>query len=257
MKKKLCLILALTFMLCAALTACGGESDVKGGVVSPQDVTEAIPGGTVQQPEASEAPTEPENDLSLGRMEGGVYTNEYVGYACNLDSNWSFLSAEELQQLPDAVNEALSGSELSELLANTQQFTDMMAENANDLLSMNVLYQKLSMQERLAYAILSEEEIIDVTLEQKDMLISSYAQAGIIVSSMEKDTVTFMGEERFAIRTVAVINVESEGGVQEIPYFILQFYDAHLGEYSVTTTLASYLVDNTDSLMDLFYKLEP
>lgn len=257
MKKKLCLILALFFVLSAALTACGGETDAQGGVISAQDATEAIPGGAVEQPDPSEAPTEPENDLSLGRMEGGVYTNEYVGYACSLDSNWSFLSAEELQQLPGAVNEALSGSELSELLANTQQFTDMMAENVSDLTSMNVLYQKLSMQERLAYSLLSEEEIVDATLEQKDMLISSYAQAGIIVSSMKKETVTFMGEERIAIRTTAVMNVESEAGVQEIPYFILQFFDARLGEYSVTTTLASYLVDNTDSLMDLFYKLEP
>lgn len=241
MKKQFCLILALV-LLCISLTACGGEADVKGEIAPNQNVTEA--------------PTEPESNLSLGRMEGGIYTNEYVGYACTLDSNWSFMSAVEMEQTLDNTTAMLSGSELAEAMGDVQQFNDMMAENANDLTHMNVLYQKLTMQQRLMYAVMTEEQIVDATLELKDDLIAAFEQAGILVSSMEKETVTFMGEERVAIRTEAVIAVQTESGTQEIPYFTLQLFDYQLGEYSVTTTLASYVEDNTDSLMELFYKLE-
>lgn len=253
MKKNVWIVMLLA--LCLLLSACGGEKDVAGSVET-LDSTAAAPTGTVAPPETTvpettvpetTAPAE-ENNLSLGRMEGGVYTNEYVGYTCTLDSNWTFLSAEELQQIPANVTDAISGSELAKKLEGVQQFTDMMAENVNDLTTVNVLYQKLSLQERIAYAALTEEQIVDVTLEQAAMLEEAYAQAGMTLLSMEKVSVEFMGETHFAIR--------SELTFQDVPYYVLQLFDFHLGEYAVTTTLASYVEDNTDSLLGLFYPLE-
>lgn len=265
MKKSAALILALILAVSISLSACGGEPDISGQVMPTQSAPETVPGGTIVQPEptvpvvtdpeptapeATEAAeADPDSNLSLGRMEGGIYTNEYVGYACALDSNWSFLSAAELQQIPSTVSDLISGSELAEALGDTAQFTDMMAENVNDLTTMNVLYQKLSLQERLAYAALSEADVVDATLAQKDIMIAAYQQAGILVSSMEKVTVTFMGEERTAIHTVA--------SIQDVPYYVLQFFDFRLGAYAVTTTLASYVEDNTAALTELFYRLEP
>ena len=73
----------------------------------------------------------------------------------------------------------------------------------------------------------------------------SYAAAGINASSMEKTTVTFLGEEHVAIKTIA----ETQG----VPYYILQVFNYQLGEYSVVSTMASFVDDNTDALLDLFY----
>lgn len=257
MKKNAMKLLALALALMLVFSGCGSsQEDVGGNVVSNETVSQTIPGGNVEQPttipvEETAAPetTAPaeENPLSLGRMEGGVYTNEYVGYTCELDENWTFYSAEELQQIPSNVADMMEGSELGDALEGVQQFTDMMAENVNDLTTMNVLYQKLSMQERLAYAVLTEEDIIDATLEQKDMIVEAYEAAGMTVISMEKTTVTFMGEKRTAIK--------GEFTVQDVPYYTLQLFDYHLGEYSVTTTLASYIENNTASLLDLFQPL--
>lgn len=254
MKKKFCLTLSLLLALCLLLTACGGDTSVSGQVTPQQETPATAPGGNVEPaepPVPETAPTDPalpEHELSLGRMEGGIYTNEYVGYACSLDSNWTFLSAVELEQIPATVSDLVKGSELGDALADTSQFTDMMAENVNDLTTINVLYQKLDMSTRLAYVTLSEEEIIDASIAQKDMLIAAYEQAGFSVNSIEKVTVTFMGEERTALHSSMVY--------QEIPYYTLQFFDYHLGEFSVVTTLASYAEDRTASLMELFYKLE-
>lgn len=253
--RKFGFLLAVLLVAAMVLAGCGKDTNVSGKVEPTQKRMENLPSGTVQQSKETQATepetqaTEPEeNPLSLGRMEGGVYTNTYVGYGCELDSTWTFYSAQELQELPASTKEAIEGTELGDALKDYEQITDMMAECVNDMTSINVLYQKLSMQERIAYALLSEEEILDAVLEQSEMMKEAYAQAGIEDASMEKVTVTFLGEPRAAIRTTAKI--------QGADYFILQIYDFNLGEYSVTTTFASFVEDKTESLLELFYKVE-
>lgn len=244
MKKR---ILAMLLVLALLLAGCGsGREDVKGRVEQ------------AEKPTATEAPAETEaveteaaaeeNPLSLGRVEGGTYINEYAGFGCTLDESWVFYSAEELQEMPSLAKEAVSGSELGDALDAMNQFTDVMAENLGELVNFNVLYQKLSMEERLGNAILSEEELIDGVLGIQDQMIAAYAQAGIIVDSMQKVYVTFAGEERVAIHTASTI----EG----VPYYTLQLFTHNRGSHSVTLTLASYLEDNTTALLDLFYSVD-
>ena len=238
MKKFVRILAALLALL--LLAGCGAEPEEVGGQLTPAD-------DSTTPVEATEVP-DPEKKAALGRLEGGVYTNGYTGYGCTLDENWTFYSAEELQELPENVAELMEGSELAETGDFLGQITDMMAENANDLTTINVLYQKLSMQDRLVYMALNEEQIIDATLGQMDAMVDAYAQAGIMVDTMEKTTVTFLGEERTALLTSATI----EG----IPYYTLQLFDYHLGQYSVTLTLASYVENNTAQLLELFYAVD-
>lgn len=242
-KSKLSLALALVLALALIFTACGEEASapVSGQIIPAATTSEGISGEVVPATEAVEATEVP---VSLGRIEGGTYINNYAGFGCELDSNWSFYTAEELQELPSNITELLEGSELvGEDMP--LQISDMKAENANDLTSVNILYQKLSMQDRLLYLNRSEEDVIDATLANSDLMISAYEQMGLIVDSMEKVTVTFLGEERVALRTASTWD--------GIPYYTLQLFDYHAGEYSVTTTFASYLEDNTESLLDLFF----
>lgn len=242
MKKLVCIAMSLTLLLCGCA---GGEDAPVSGQVTPVQ-TEAAPAETEAVPAETEAAAQ-ENAASLGRIEGGEYTNEYVGYGCKLDSSWTFYGAEELQELPENVAELMEGTEVGDMAAQMTQISDMMAENLESLTTMNVLYTKLSMQERLAYAMLEEKEILEQVLSQKDLLIESWAAAGIIISDMELVTVDFLGQERYAIHTTSTM--------QEVPYYILQIYDYHLGTYGVVTTFASFVEDNTASLLGLFYAL--
>lgn len=238
MKKRMLTLLLLVLAL--VLAGCSGSGENVSGTVSQiPDATEEAVG--------TQAPAEEENELSLGRMEGGVYTNTYTGYGCTLDSSWTFYTAEELQELPANAADLFEDSELLDSDTLLAQISDMMAENVDDLTTVNVLYQKMSMQERLAFAVLDENDEIDVILEQKDAMIASYAQAGILVETMEKKTVTFLGEERVALYTASTM--------EEIPYYTLQIFDYDLGEYAVTLTLASYMEDRTGELLDLFYAI--
>lgn len=231
-------ILALVLVLALLLAGCGGSEPPKGSVVAPTQ-----PAAT----EAAEVPETTENPLSLGSMEGGTYTNEYAGFACDLDETWLYHSAEELQEMPAAVKDAMAGSELGELMEDVSQFTDMMAENQTLLSTVNVLYTKESGVERLAYLALSEEQTADTVLQQKDMLVEAYAQAGINVSTIEKVKTTFLGEEHWAVKTVA----ETQG----VPYYTLQVFNYKAGSYGITLTAASFVDDNTQAVLDLFYPI--
>ena len=234
MKRTIAILLILALAL--GLMGCGKDSTDIAGSVTP--ATDPVPVTTEAVQE-----TEP---VSLGRMEGGVYTNEYVGIGCQLDSNWTFYTAEELQELPGQVHEALQDTEYSD--AGLNQITDMMAENATDLTTMNVQYNKLTMQDRLIFATMNDDAIADVILGQSESMVQAYAQAGIENAVLEKKTVTFLGEERTAVHTSA--------SVQGIPYYILQVFDYSLGQYSVTVTVGSYVEDQTESLLALFYSVE-
>lgn len=224
MMKLFALVLALAMVLCA----CGGGSQ--------EEIS-----GTV-------TPAEEENVMSLGRIEGGTYTNNYVGFAMELSSDWVYYSAEELQEIPENVAEAFKDTELGDAMDPLNQFTDMMAESVEQLTTINVLCQKMDMTTRLAYAALDESAILDSALEQSDLMIESYAQAGIMVESIEKVNVTFLGEERVALKTTSTL----EG----VPYYTLQVFEYHLGQYSVTITFASFVEDKTESLLELCHPID-
>lgn len=227
--------LAVMLVLAVMLAGCSSETaeDVAGNVTPTQAATEA----------AAE-----ENPVSLGRLEGGVYTNDYAGFGCTLDSSWIFYSAEELQELPENVNEALKDTEIGDALEGVEQITDMMAENTDMLCSMNVLYQKMDAQTRLVYAMMSDDAIADAMLTQSDTMIAAYAQAGMDVTSMEKVTVSFLGDDRVALRT--------EGTMQDIPFYMIQLFDFDQGSYSITMTFTSYLEDKTADMLALFYEVD-
>ena len=226
-------VLVLFLILAMLLAGCGTSAP------------ESSVAGTVEPTSESAAPAE--TPVTMGRLEGGSYINDYTGYACELDSNWTFYSAEELQELPDNVKELIADTEMADVIGDVPQFTDMMAENANDLTNMNVLYQKQDLQTRLTMAILSEEQVIDATLGQSAFIEEAYAQMGMTNISLEKVTVTFLGREHFALRTQAEL--------QGIPVYMLQLMDYSRGAYAITTTLTSYLEDNTESMLELFEPL--
>lgn len=237
MKNKMRWLLAVLLVM-TVLAGCGSEkAENVAGQITPT--------GT-QSVETQAA--EEETPVSLGRIEGGTYTNSYAGFGCTLDSSWTFYSAEELQELPENVGEMLKDTEFADSADSMEQITDMMAENLDMLCSMNVLYQKMDMQSRLVYAMMSEEDIVDAVLGQKDSMIAAYAQMGMDVTSMEKATVTFLGEEHVVVRT--------EGSVQGMTFYMVQLFDYHRGSYSITTTMTSYMEDKTADMLALFYAVE-
>ena len=224
MKRLICGLLALIMVL--ALCGCS-----KGG--------DAPSGGTGEKSGNQEPET---REVTLGELRDGVYYNAYAGFTITLDENWEPYTAEQLQDISDLTQEALQDSAMGEQLAEYEQITDMMAECYNDRTSLNVRYTRLDMMERAAYALLSEEQLV---MDQIELLTQTYADEGTVVESMEKKQVTFLGEEHFAVYTVA--------SMDGTPYYTLQLFRYNLGgPYYVTLTLGSFVEDKTAELLDLF-----
>lgn len=249
-KRTLCRILVL--ILALALTGCGGRTAAKTAVPKETAAPRETAAPTVPPTEPAQTePTLPEDaDLKLGKVEGNRYRNDYIGFACDLDDNWVVQGADALLGVPGEILDAMEGSELAELSKNYAQLMDMSAENGTALATMNVVYVKQDVASRLAYKMLTDEEIMDATLQQKDMMIEGYEAAGIHVTSLEKTPATFLGQETWGLMTIGEMDVGQE---QTVPYYILQVFDYRKGSYGVTITVSSFLEDNTRELLDLFY----
>jgi len=206
MKRAISLVLALVLALC--LVACGTAEAPKSNIEKNDD------------------------SAALGTMQGGVYTNEYAGFKLTLDDKWVFSSEEELKELD------------SEDWADGAGVTDMIADNEETFSSIDISYLKLSMTERLAAATTTEEEIVDAMMEEKDELIAEYTQEGAQDVTMEKKTVTFLGQQRVAVLTT--------GSIEGISFYILQLQDYTKGSFGVLITLSSYITDSTQELLDMF-----
>ncbi len=252
-QKKTVVLLALLLAMLATTTACGEKSkDDISGTVTPVEST-----GAPMSEEGTKPVSETEDDiedsasaeadlpsLSLGRMEGGVYTNNYLGITCQLDSSWQFYTSEELQDLPGDIAQLIEGSELGDAISGMEQIIDVQAENSENLTSFNVLYQKLSVPERLAFSKMSEEEIIDELIKEYALLEDGYAQMGMEMKEISSKKVTFLGEERTGLLQLCDV-----GGSD---YYIFQLMNYNLGEYGTTITFASLYEDKTQEVMDLF-----
>ncbi len=264
--------LVMVLAMAMAFAACGGkDAEDISGKISPAvseenqkedaDVTpttaeeneDATEGQEVSEnpgtDDSQDADAENGKTTSLGRVQGGVYVNEYMGVSCSLDSGWEFFTAEELQELPQNVEELFEGTEAEAAMSNLQVITDMSAENVDELTNMNIMYQKMSLQERLAFAGMTNSDVVDAMVtSQKDLLIATYAQAGINVQEMYKKTVTFCGEERDVLYFAC--------DVSGVPYYAIQVFDYSLGDYAVTMTVTSFVEDKTEDLLKLFSKYE-
>lgn len=185
----------------------------------------------------------PEKKVTLGKLENGVYTNDYLGVTF-APEDWQMQGADELQDSLKDVGEILEDTEVGEKLEGLEQFMDLQAVAPSGLVNVNIVYTKMGTAERLANLALDEDAAMDSVLQQKDTIISSYEAAGITVDSMEKADCTYGGQQRTGIKTV--------GSVQGIPCYMLQVYERTLGAYSVVITVTSFQEDHTGNIAEMF-----
>lgn len=80
-KRIAALIMALVMVF--ALCACSDDDDAK-GKVEPGTVETGAPSA------------EPEKTLELGTLSGGKYANDYFGFGCELDDQWTYADEDQL-----------------------------------------------------------------------------------------------------------------------------------------------------------------
>lgn len=250
-KRWLAMMLALVMVL---LAGCGGNDNKdssedfrkdENNLSSKKDENSGEGGKTTESDENDEQENEP---LTIGKLENGVYTNTYLGIGCVLDSDWTYYSAEELQDLQGIVIESMDGTVIGEAVADQTQIIDMMAENVDELFSVNITLTKLSKSDQRLYKEMTNDEVIDGVLSMQELMAEAFVSSGIEMDKMEKVTVPFLGENRAAVLISAHIG--------EIEYYCIQLYFYGAQEYGAVLTLCSYVENRTEELLDLFFALE-
>lgn len=250
----LVMVLALLLAGCGSTSGKPAEQATDATSAPTEEVTTPADEATeAATEEATEAATEPEetaaeSNVSLGEWDGYTYTNHYTGYGCTLDEGWDIYSAEDLQEVSGDVSDILSGTDLDSVVDAYPQILDMMAEHGENLYTLNVNYTGLNMVNRLKYSLMSEEDVADELMDSKDFLIQTYQQAGMDVESIEKVTVSFLGEEHFAVRM--------NGTISGVNFYMVQILNYDLGAYGVVLTIMTYVEDNTNAILDLFYAVD-
>lgn len=79
-----------------------------------------------------------EEAFQPGEMNGGVYTNELLGIGCTLDSNWTYLTDEEIAEMNQSTYEQMSDEELRAAMDDALVVQDMFAQADGGLVTISI-----------------------------------------------------------------------------------------------------------------------
>ena len=234
MKKTAAMLMAI-WMLALMLTACGQQApeqtggSVKPGAAQDQSVTGQV---DASQPD--------EEELEMGSVNGGTYTNAFAGIGCALDETWVFYTKEQIAELNGFLTDGTSDEDMKKLMENSQSVQDMYASSTDGLMTINVVFQNMGL---LLGTTMSAQEYAELHVTQIPDAMEAYGFEDVAASVT---TAELAGEERPAIALTATI--------QDIPVYEL-IVCLRQGNYIYCVTLCSYTEDVTAQMAELFYAL--
>lgn len=197
----------------------------------------------VQDTEAAEGIETDQKELKLGSVTGNVYENTYFGIGCSLDENWVYADEDELADMIGMSVEMFDDEEIGEQILKADMFYDMFASADNGAVNIVISVENLGALYGMA---LDEESYIDAALVSLEDVMAS---ANVTVKDFEKTTLTFAGKDHVAVRMYSV-NENYNNDVYQLLVCIKQ------GSYIALITMSSSAYDVTESMTDLFYKVE-
>ena len=223
-KRIAALIMALVMVF--ALCACSSDDDAKGKVE---------PGTTAPVAEESAAP---EKSLELGSVTGGKYENDYFGFGCELDDQWTYASEDQLLSMVQATADFVNDDNVKDEILSADMFYDMMVYFYDGVTNINVVVQNIG----VAYgALLDEETMVDETIK---VMPEQLATASMDVQSCEHVTVEFAGADHDGILTHSTVNGSD---MYQLQTFV------KVGKYVSVITMSSPLEENLEAMLGFFY----
>jgi len=189
--------------------------------------------------------TESNTDINfdVGRISGNRYSNSYLGIACELDSDWAYLSESEIIEYNNISEQKVSASYV-EKVRELEAYFDMIAVyGVNKSDSINVTVQKITDYERL----INEDKYIDYLKNDSDI---SNALRIMNFRNIEYTScnIDFCGEKKKALKITAVVSELIDVYEVVIPVRALDHYGY--------VTICTWGEDRCDELAKSFCKYE-
>ena len=257
--KKLSLCLVLVLSLSLMLWGCGSVPAEK----APETQAETAAETTAEAEESTEpqeAPEETETadeqaddedrELDLGRIEDGVYTNTYLGISFTPEEGWIMQDAGDLVGALDDIDEKmLKGTELEQYIDQYSHMMVLQAVDPEGLANVNIVYSEQTDAEKRIFREMTNQDVMDMLLSQRDTLVQSFANSGLQTESIEAVELPFAGEDVPALRIL--------GNVQGIDLCILQISEFTLGNYSAAISITAGDEAQALEVADMFQPLNP
>lgn len=256
MKKLLTMMLCgMTILSLAACSKAPSEDEVRGEQITNEapaeeetsDEKEAEEETEEKNADASDEETAgadeevtEEESFAMGKSEGLIYENAFIGLGCTLEEGWSFYTDEQIMELNNYTADA-AGEEFEEMVKNAQLVYDMFAVDANQMNNINVNLEKVDNK------ILMGVKIEDIFEQNLPMLEEIFNNMGYVNVQSELITVTIDGED--------FSGMSLSGEIQG-----LTVYQKSIGVkcngYLATIAVTTYQEDATDAIFSNFYVVE-
>lgn len=237
MRKFLILFLLLSMLL--TLVACG-ETTTTTTTASEAEVTElteVISTEEAADPTETAPAEEGENPTGVfGTINGNVYENEYLGLGCDLDDDWYIYKESELASLLGLTADALSDSNLSDLIEQSGTAFLFYAIK-QDGTSANITIENKNMYS----AFLTDETYVELVIPT---LENALPAAGFENMTLTAGKIEFLGEEKPCVYIEAEI---SGTPIYEILVPIIK------GDYIATATVCTLTANNCAEILSEFY----
>ncbi|MCR4673266.1 MAG: hypothetical protein K5637_08590 [Lachnospiraceae bacterium] len=284
--KKAFAVIMLTLAMVLPFAACGSKASSSGSSAAPETqakteteaVTETEAPTETKAPETeapeTEAPTETEApeteapetkapeteavaeteeaagteaaDFEVGIITGQTYRNEFLGFAVDFPDNWIIADDDTMASVNGAVTEALNDEAAAAALENGKTFFDLYAEREDGYNTVNILYEKI---EGVYGVAISEEGYAELSV---DSVKKEMEAQGLVDVTCTVDEVVFAGETHAAVVLYGKLYYDTTSYVDLYEKLVC----IKNGNYMCLTTIAAYVEDNIDEVMDLFYAIE-
>lgn len=212
----------------------------------PEDEPDAEPEAEPDTAPAEETQAESQQDetgweTAIGTTEGNTYENALFGFGAALADDWYVANEEEKAELNGLTVDMLSEDEkLAELLENATTFMDFYAVNADGSQNMNINIEDIGLLNGMT---MDEEGYVDASIETVD---SALASVGLEDATVEKTTIPFAGEDRWAIRI--------HGILEDMDVYETVVIVKH-NHFVASVTMTSFLEDLSAEMAEAFYPL--
>ena len=179
-------------------------------------------------------------EFELGKIDGFVYENNFIGIGCALDSDWYFYSEEEMQELNNYTAE-VAGEKYEEAIQNTDLIYDMYAINDNQLDNININLEKMSNAELSSVDFEAAYEATIPAIEE------TYSNMGYGDLKIEVDTLNLADKEFTCLK--------SSGDINGLKMY-QKIFPIKCNGYLASITVTTYEEDTTDELLSKFYFIE-
>lgn len=230
MRKAFCLFLAFTLIF----SVCGCERD------DGDDRGRKAKRSTGFITEVSDETAATSKEFSLGKIKGNVYTSEFIGLGCKLETGWTFYDERQIKELNNLAID-LAGEEVADALKGASMIYDMYAVDSDGLNNININLERIDKQQLISLNLAENFKRV------APLVVRAYENMGYTDVEYTIGTATVDGKTVDAIHFTANIN-----GVN----IYVTLFQKKCNGFLASITVGTYYENTVSEILDTFYWLD-